>query len=203
MPDAETLPRIGGEPDRDSSGPRTRRGRRQHGRLQGVVGTARPHGLPRRRVAMAGGGLHRHAHDALVASGLPHGLRRASVHEGQQAGEGGGRPPERRGERQAVHALFVHAGSREPSRPPEVPPAPRRRARRRSSGSASPGTRRTTRSPKRCSRSRRSTGRNPSSSCMARAATSGGRCPTSPPPAWRHPTCPRSASPASPATCPA
>ena len=26
---------------------------------------------------MAGGGLHRHAHDALVASGLPHGLRRS------------------------------------------------------------------------------------------------------------------------------
>ncbi len=83
---------------------------------------------------MAGGGLHRHAHDALVASGLPHGLRRASVHEGQQAGEGGGRPPERRGERQAVHALSVHAGSREPSRPPEVPPAPHGRARRRPVG---------------------------------------------------------------------
>ena len=202
MPALAPLPRISFREGHATHGP-TKRGRRQYGRLQGVVGTAGPQGLPRRRVAVAGGGLHRHAHDALVASGLPHGLRRASVHEGQQAGQGGGRPAERRGERQAVHALSDHAGGREPSRPPEVPPAPRGRARRGPVGAhhLGRGLRRDHRKGLEDQGGARL--RDPSWSCTARAATSAGRCPTSPPPAWRRPTSPRSASPASPATCPA
>ena len=80
-------------------------------------------------MAVAGGRIHRHAHEPLVAAWLPQRLRRAALRgQGRQARPHRGRPAGAVQRRQAVHALPRHGGSGEPSRPPEVPPAPRRQA---------------------------------------------------------------------------
>ena len=81
-------------------------------------------------MAVARRGIHCHAHHALVAPGLPYGLRRSSVHEGQQARKGRRRSAERSCERQALHALPLDARCGQPSRSLEVPHASRGRARR-------------------------------------------------------------------------
>ena len=110
-----TLPREGNRDEDETKGSGT------NGGLPGVLGRHRPRGLPRGRMAVGRGRLHRHAHVQLFGAGLPRFVRHPGLHEGQPAGEGGGRPAGPLHERQAVHALPQPSRGDELSRPAEVP----------------------------------------------------------------------------------